>query len=264
VERVVVLHRVGQAVADRQNTGVRVAGPTLTDEQQALLEKVAVQIDNLPDGELGYESAGTITIDSDAAGYGWFVDPTPTNDSEFVLASADSPARNHVDLLSVVAHEMGHALGYLDESDSSGSVMSDSLALGVRHVLVPPGIARDAGASAPNGTPVPQGSSAGLTTDFAWAADLLTFPQISRPAGNLPRTGATDTEANSIGGPSADLLAETSPIGLDGRDGATFRHGTHTVLERASQTDVLDSLFAQDGELIFNGFDRSRPTVSIS
>ena len=45
-----------------------------------------------PDRSSGWPATGVITIDQDAAGYGWFIDPTPADDSEFG-GVAQSPAR---------------------------------------------------------------------------------------------------------------------------------------------------------------------------
>jgi hypothetical protein len=61
-----------------------------------------------------------ILLSPDAAGRGWFLDPTPSQDEEFVptrdhdeelLAAPDGPAAGRVDLLTVLTHEMGHVLG---------------------------------------------------------------------------------------------------------------------------------------------------------
>ena len=63
-----------------------------------------------------------------AAGWGWFVDPTPGDDSEFTTPG-NLGEQNRMDLLSVVMHEMGHVLGF---EHSETGVMSETLAAGVR------------------------------------------------------------------------------------------------------------------------------------
>src|SRR5205814_360364 len=76
-----------------------------------------------------------IYLDADAAGHGWFLDPTPRGDSEFAPGRAHSPAAGRVDLLTVLAHEMGHVLGLGDDHAAdpvTGSVMAAALPVGVR------------------------------------------------------------------------------------------------------------------------------------
>jgi hypothetical protein len=76
-------------------------------------------------------------IDLDAAGFGWFVDATPYDNSEFEVtvdtgklkSTGTSDAFGAMDLLTVVSHEIGHLLGF-DHGDSS--LMTESLATGVR------------------------------------------------------------------------------------------------------------------------------------
>jgi len=88
---------------------------------------VEIKVANLPSGVLGETSGKTIWIDDDAAGYGWFVDPTPSDDAEFVkvlgsdslAAQKGTSAATRVDLLTTVMHEMGHVLGY-DDTSSDG------------------------------------------------------------------------------------------------------------------------------------------------
>ena len=98
---------------------------------------MTVQVADLPSGFLGETTGKTILIDRDAAGYGWFVDPTPADDSEFadvlgpgtLAANNSSPAANRADLLTAVMHEMGHVLGYDHVADG---LMSATLPLGTR------------------------------------------------------------------------------------------------------------------------------------
>ena len=89
---------------------------------------VDVRIADLGGTTLGLASGNTIWLDDDAAGWGWFIDATPRNDSEFVR-SGNQGEQNHMDLLTVVMHELGHVLGYDHEDDG---VMAETLAAGVR------------------------------------------------------------------------------------------------------------------------------------
>ncbi len=106
-----------------------------------VLASVSVQIADLPGNLLGEEIGKTILIDRNAAGYGWFIDPTPQDDSEFtplasgaMVALPQSAAARHADLLTTVMHEMGHVLGYPD--DIADDLMDATLPLGVRRVPV--------------------------------------------------------------------------------------------------------------------------------
>ena len=47
------------------------------------LESVRIQVDDFSSGDLAWAMPGVITIDCDASGYGWFVDPTPFDNAEF-------------------------------------------------------------------------------------------------------------------------------------------------------------------------------------
>ena len=71
-------------------------------------------------------------------GYGWFVDATPWEDEEFdgSLEAADNAARQRVDLLTVVMHELGHVLGFedLDPATHIDDLMAAGLQPGGRRV----------------------------------------------------------------------------------------------------------------------------------
>ncbi|GEM_PF-1785408 len=65
-----------------------------------------------------------------AAGWGWFVDRAPWDDSEFTTPG-DHGEQHRLDLLTTLAHEIGHLLGYEHEEDG---VMADMLTTGVRRM----------------------------------------------------------------------------------------------------------------------------------
>ena len=99
-----------------------------TGVDTSALSGVKVQVRNLGGTTLGLASGNTIWLDDNAAGWGWFVDSTPGNSSEFSRAG-NQGERNRMDLLTVVMHEMGHVLG--QEHDDEG-VMAETLATGIR------------------------------------------------------------------------------------------------------------------------------------
>lgn len=119
----------------------RIAGVSDATLRDAL-GNVQFVIADLPGSHLGGATAdGRILIDVNAAGHGWFVDPTPRDDSEFrphagrsqLRASRESAAIDNADLLTVVMHEIGHVLG-LDHARASDNIMADTIDLGVRRL----------------------------------------------------------------------------------------------------------------------------------
>ncbi len=106
------------------------------------LAHLEVRIVDLPGGILGQTDGDVILIDADADGFGWFVDLTPGESSEFgitfnvgrLIADAGSDAFARVDLLTVLVHEIGHVVGL--DHDSDVAIMAASLAVGQRVQLV--------------------------------------------------------------------------------------------------------------------------------
>jgi hypothetical protein len=92
------------------------------------LANVQIKIAKLSGGDLGLTEGNTIWLDVNAAGYGWFVDATPQNDNAFTTPG-DHGQQGHMDLLTVLDHELGHVLGL---GDSNNGVMSEYLAPGTR------------------------------------------------------------------------------------------------------------------------------------
>ncbi|WP_372742966.1 hypothetical protein, partial [Neptunomonas sp.] len=78
-----------------------------------MLLKTDVRIEDLGGSLLGVTSGQTVSLDDDAAGYGW-------------SDSLDDVDADEIDLLSVLTHEFGHVLGY------DHDVMGDTLAVGER------------------------------------------------------------------------------------------------------------------------------------
>ena len=88
----------------------------------------------------GEGTSAQITLDQNAAGHGWYIDPTPLDNSDNYLptsnptvfkAKAGSAADGKMDMLSVLLHEYGHALG-LEHSGNGADFMAASLQPGVR------------------------------------------------------------------------------------------------------------------------------------
>ena len=186
----------------------------------AALDRVEVMVGNLPEDRLGVTVGNLILIDLDAAGRGWFVDPTPWDDAEFaaagrsgkLVATPANPAFGRMDLLTTVMHELGNALGF-EEVRTPGNVMAETLPVGVR-ALAFDGLTsrteeRGSGAAEVAATAVPAvalGSAPAAAGDPTW----LTFAR-SEQRYDPPRNGDAAASADAVTIDWGAKLATTVP-----------------------------------------------------
>ena len=181
---------VGQARHRWEATG-------LVDARE--LGTIDVRIADLSGLSLGAADASsdTITLDGNAAGWGWFVDATPQEESEFtlieedslLLADAASDAHGRIDLLTVVIHEMGHLLGLGHEN----GVMAASLVTGER--LLP----EEHGADG---------------TDATSSESLITLNPATEPADRVEQTTVEPKRVERVGTDEPESVIRSSVAAL--------------------------------------------------
>jgi hypothetical protein len=86
---------------------------------------------------LPFDLGAAVRLNPIAAGWGWFVDPTPRHDSEFTTPG-NQGEKNRMDLLTVLEHEVSHLLG--KEHEANG-VMAETLSPGTRRTPITAGYA---------------------------------------------------------------------------------------------------------------------------
>ncbi|MCA9006290.1 MAG: cadherin-like domain-containing protein, partial [Planctomycetaceae bacterium] len=113
------------------------------DSVTETLADVKIEIVELPQNQLAKADTenNTIYLDINAAGWGWFVDATPLLNEEFNASTAGlfdaklfSTASGHIDLLTVLLHELNHLLGH--EHSPDNLLMQPELSPGERKLLI--------------------------------------------------------------------------------------------------------------------------------
>jgi VCBS repeat-containing protein len=120
---------------------IKVNGKPVSGSSSYDLNTIPVTFSDLSGSALGQTNANGITLDSNASGYNWFIDTTPADNSEFLptsnpnewVAKEGSAAYGKMDMLSVLLHEYGHALG-INHSADSHDYMATTLTAGVRRL----------------------------------------------------------------------------------------------------------------------------------
>jgi hypothetical protein len=161
----------------------------ISTDQLNVLQHTTYEVGPVPSGWLGASTSGHVSISADAAGYGWFVDPTPNDNSEFghVISATQAftdptqAAAGHMDLLTTVMHEMGVQLGLSDAYDTAASsdLMFVELTAGERRlpdatdVAATSEVAMPQISQAPTGTPIVAGSAGNDTIDAGHGGNIL-------------------------------------------------------------------------------------------
>ena len=233
---------VAAAIADWAAAGASAS-------QLAALHAVTFSVADLPGNILGEENSPTqITIDTNADGNGWFVDSTPSDNSEFphaqnaagtdLLTDPTNAAAGHMDLLTAVSHELGHVLGLPDSTAAStaSDLMYINLVDGERRL--------------PDAADVAQVNAATTQTYVNQAqASEAALPVSAQPQNGAPivvGTAGNDTiDAGSgghvlFGGAGADNFVFGPSIQLNAPAAAAAQPITHVADYSAAQGDTFD------------------------
>ncbi|HJQ24568.1 MAG TPA: Calx-beta domain-containing protein [Blastocatellia bacterium] len=181
----------------------------LSAEDLTRLQAVTFEVADLPAGQMAAADGLHVKIDETAAGYGWFVDQTPQEDSEFLVPVAGrelqtseySAAYGRVDLLTVLLRQLGQVYlqGQQRVPKALRPLMDSTLSPGVRRLP-------DAAAITLNlSSRVHEGATEGSTSELSAAQPVTT-----EMAGRLPV--AYDADAANAGGLRYAMLRRPAAV----------------------------------------------------
>jgi hypothetical protein len=191
--------------------------------QLAALNATTFSVGDLAGSIVGEQIPGHITIDTNAAGHGWFVDPTPSDNSEFthalnaagtdLLTDPSNAAAGHLDLLTTVTHELGHVLALPDNTDPSDAndLMYINLVDGERRIVASSDVVEASTTPATSMTPAVSIGPAAVAA--AGGAPASTVIDAGHGGGTLVGTAGADNFvfANvSVQGPAAPPITHVA------------------------------------------------------
>ncbi|RYE85662.1 MAG: hypothetical protein EOP19_08930, partial [Hyphomicrobiales bacterium] len=199
-----------------------------TAEQVAAMRATNVDIVDMAGIYLGTSSGNHISIDADAAGFGWFLDTTPGDNAEFTgtgtRLTGTGDAAGRMDLLTTIMHELGHQIG-IDDTYSSGDaadLMYGYAGVGERRLPTSINIA-DADGTPTSGTafalaPVNVGTlPAGTAVQINYRATVNPYgPGVIAPLSNTTTiTGSNFSTVTVVHGLVVDTLTVGGQIFVD-------------------------------------------------
>lgn len=159
-------------------------------EDIAKMQSLSLEIADLPEGQLATTDAMKIVIDETAAGFGWYFDPTPSDDSDFEVpvpnkeaqAREQRSAHERVDLLTVIMRQLGifKAKGKSGLKGTERWLMENTLGTGTRRAPV---LRTDAGKGRAKANTSPNASTPAL----AHSVDRKATKQKNNSTSSVPR-----------------------------------------------------------------------------